>query len=347
LEIWGEDEMNSTAGNAWDNLANKNWIVGFIDANMRGASQVFLQNNPLTGLILLVAIFWGAYAAGNVKVGVGAAAGLVIATSIAILLRADRASMKQGLFGFNGALVGAAVPTFLAHHPTMWIYVVIGAAVSTVVTLAVNKVANTWGVSGSTAPFVFTTWLLLLAAYAFAKVPIASLNAAALPVATTSAATWPSDVSGILARSISQVYLIGNVATGVLFLIAIAVSSVRSAAFAVLGAIVSLIVAVGFGANGVAISAGLYGFSAVLTAIAVGTVLNQPSPRLTLYATLATIFTVIVQAALNVATSPLGIPALTFPYVLTMWIFQLPKADLSRETSRPDRETRTSGRATE
>jgi urea transporter len=165
-----KDEMNGMAGNAWDNLANKNWIAGSIDANLRGASQVFLQNNPLTGLILLVAIFWGAHAAGNPELGLGTVAGLTISTFMAILLRVDRASMKQGLFGFNGILVGVAVPTFLAHHPAMWAYVIIGAAVSTVVTVAVNNVAKTWGVSGSTAPFVFTTWLLLLAAYAFARV---------------------------------------------------------------------------------------------------------------------------------------------------------------------------------
>lgn len=214
----------------------------------------------------------------------------------------------------------------------MWVYVVIGAAVSTVVTLTVTNVVKTWGLSGSTAPFVFTTWLLLLSAYAFAKVPISSMNGAALPVAAISAGAWPSPaaVPGILARSLSQVYLIGNAVTGVLFLIAIAISSLRSASFAVLGAVVSLIVAAGFGANGAAISAGLYGFCAVLTAMAVGDVFNEPSVGVTLFAILATVFTVIVQAALNTALLPIGIPAVTFPYVLTMWLFQLSRADLSR-----------------
>ena len=321
--------------NAWRYLVNKNRIASFIDTNLRGASQVFLQDNALTGLIILVAIFWGAHAARNLEVGFGAVAGLVISTFMAVLLRADQVSLRQGLFGFNGVLVGVAVPIFLAHSPAMWVCVVLGAAVSTVMTLAINNVAKTWGVSGSTAPFVFTTWLLLLAAYAFARVPPVLLNAAALPVAASSPGTWPSDIFGILARSISQVYLIGNAVTGVLFLIAIAISSLRSAVFAALGAVVSLIVAVGFGANGVAIDTGLYGFSAVLTAIAVGAVLNQPSTRVMFYALLAAIFTVIVQAALNTAMSPLGIPALTFPYVLTMWLFQLPGVDLSRRRTTP------------
>lgn len=327
--------MKIMSGGTWCNLARNNCAVGFLDANLRGASQVFLQNNAFSGLLILVAIFWGAKASGNLGIGFGAVVGLVVSTYMAVLLRADPISLQQGLYGFNGILVGVAIPLYLASHASMWIYVVLGSAVSTVVTLAVNKVTEAWGVPGSTAPFVFTTWLLLLGAYGFARVPIASLHAAALPAATTSPSAWPTDVFGILARSISQVYLIGNVGTGVLFLIAIAISSFRSAFFTVIGAIVSLSVAVGFGANGDAIHDGLYGFSAVLTAIAVGAVLNRPSPRVTLYALLATVFTVVVQAALNNALSPLGIPSLTFPYVLAMWLFQFPKADLGMGRNKP------------
>ncbi|WP_202901629.1 urea transporter [Bryobacter aggregatus] len=306
----------------WDDLVARNQVAGYLDANLRGASQVFLQDNPWTGLMILAAIFWGAHAAGNLEVAFGAAAGLVISTFVAILLRADPASIQQGLFGFNGILVGAAIPTYLVSHPAMWVFLVIGAAVSTILTLAISNITQTWGVSGSTAPFIFTTQLLLLAASAFANVPLVPMQGAA-----NAPAIWPSDGFDIVARSISQVHLIGNVVTGVLFLIAIAINSFRSAVFAVLGAIVSLVVAVGFGANSGAISAGLYGYSAVLTAIAVGAVLNRPSTGVTFYAIFAMIFTVIVQAALNTAMAPIGIPALTLPYVLTMWLFQLPKAE--------------------
>lgn len=319
------------ANNAWGDLADRNPVAGFIDVNLRGVSQVFFQNNPLTGLIILGAIFWGVFAARSLDVFYGAIIGLVVGTTMAMLLNADRAAVKQGLFGFNGILLGAAVPTFLADHPTMWAYVVIGAAVSTVVTLAIANVVKTWAVPGSTAPFVLTTWLLLLAAYSFANVPIASLAAPALPVATSTATDMQFSVDvllNILAKNISQVYLVENIVTGVLFVVAIAVSSPRSAAFAVLGSVVSLIVAIAFGAKAGAIGAGLYGFSAVLTAMAVGVVFNQPSVRVTLYAILAAIFTVIVQAALDTAMSPLGIPTLTFPYVMTMWLFLLPKANL-------------------
>ena len=76
-------------------------------------------------------------------------------------------------------------------------------------------------------------------------------------------------------------------------------------------------------------ASGLYGFSAVLTAMAVGSAFEKLSFRAVLYAVVATVFTVVVQAAFNTALSPLGVPPLTFPYVLTMWLFLLPGIDLT------------------
>jgi urea transporter len=316
---------------AWDELSRRNPVVGFADICLRGAGQVFFQNNALTGFIMLAAIFWGGFAAGNLGIACGAVLGLVVATGTATLLNVDRDALQQGLFGFNGVLVGVALPTFLAHPPLLWLYLVIGAAVSTVMTLAIANVFQTWQVPGSTAPFVLTTWLLLLAAYSLSRIPITAMAPHALPstVLTADIPLSSSTLAAILAKNISQVYLIENVVTGILFIVAIALSSLRCAAFALVGSTISLIVAAAFGASGSAINAGLYGFSAVLTAIAVGAVFNTPSIRVTIYAVLATMFTVIAQAALNASMSPLGIPTLTFPYVLTMWLFLLPKVNLT------------------
>jgi urea transporter len=319
------------AENSWDRLAGQNVVAGFVDTCLRGAAQVFFQNNALSGFVILAGVFWGGYAGGHPMVAWGATLGVAVATAMAHLLGAENGALRQGLFGFNGVLVGAALPTFLASHPALWAYVIVGAAVSTVVTLAIANVVKTWLVPGSTAPFVLTAWLLLLAAYSFANVPIAAMGPPALPSPTsapTSANFAAIATLGTLARNVSQVYLVDNIVTGLLFVVAIALSSWRCALFAVLGSVVSVIVAAGFGARPGAIDAGLFGFSAVLTTMAVGAVFNKPSFRVTVYAILAAVFTVIVQAALDTAMAPLGIPTLTFPYVLTMWLFLLPKADL-------------------
>lgn len=320
--------MTRIATVVWDDVARKNVLLGYFDANLRGAGQVFFQDNALTGLIILLAVFWGAHSAGNLNVAIGAVVGLLVCTTTAILLNVDRASLQRGLFGLNGILVGVAVPTFLVNHPMMWAYLTIGAAVSTVVTLAVAEVVNTWGVPGSTAPFVFTTWLLLLGAYSFQNLPVAITGRSqALPIVI---GAHGHVLLGILSKNISQVYLIENVLTGILFVVAIAVNSRRSAVFAIIGSMTSLGVALLFGVEATEVGKGLYGFSAVLTAIALGAVFQQSSFGATLYAILATIFTVVVQAALDKALSPIGIPALTFPFVLTLWIFLLPRAAMAK-----------------
>ncbi len=56
-----------------------------------------------------------------------------------------------------------------------------------------------------------------------------------------------------------------------------------------------MIVAIGMGADPAVVSQGLYGFSPVLTAMAVGVIFLTTSPRVAVYALLATVVTVFVQ----------------------------------------------------
>jgi urea transporter len=67
------------------------------------------------------------------------------------------------------------------------------------------------------------------------------------------------------------------------------------------------------------------GFSPVLTAVALGAVFYKPGLRVALYALVATVFTVVVQGAMNVALAPFGLPTLTGPFVLASWLFLLPR----------------------
>ena len=235
---------------SWKSTTDSNAAIRFIDVNLRGSGQVMFQNNPVTGLLFIVGIGWGAYVANMPAVAIGAVLGLLVSTITAYLLHVDNDSLRSGLMGYNGILVGAALPTFLTVDLLLWIYIVIGAAVSTVAFLAVANVFKTWGVAALTFPFVLVTWFLVLAAYAFNGVPIASMGPPAIPqdIAATAAAVpagtrfW---VDGFL-KGLAQVFLIGNGVTGVIFLIALAASSIWAALFAMLGAAVAVLVAVAF-----------------------------------------------------------------------------------------------------
>ena len=129
---------------------------------------------------------------------------------------------------------------------------------------------------------------------------------------------------GIL-KSITQVFLKGSVLAALLLLVGLAVNSLAAAAFALGGAIVAVVTAHLLGAESDLITGGLMGFSPVLTAIALGTIFYKPGARVVVYALVGTVFTVVVQGAMNVALTPFGIPTLTAPFVLASWLFLLPR----------------------
>ncbi|HEV7763301.1 MAG TPA: urea transporter [Acidimicrobiales bacterium] len=321
--------MTAASSSPWTDAVADNGAVRFVDTVLRGAGQVMFQDNPLTGLLFLAGITWGAIDAGMAEVAVAAVVGLVVATVTAILLDVDRQGLRQGMYGFNGILVGVGAATFLHVDGHVWAYIVVGAAVSTVVMLALANVLKTWGVPALTFPFVLTTWFLVLGAWAFANVEPAGLGPARLPVAPGVGAAdvdlTVSFVAETLFRNVSQVFLINNVATGVIFVVALAVSSRWSAVFAVAGSALALATALVVGAEGTSITSGLFGFSAVLTAIALGSVFYTPGGRVAAFAALGVVFTVVVQGALDAALSPVGIPTFTAPFVVATWLFLLPK----------------------
>ena len=301
--------MNAVAKdspNPWNALASQNPVVHFIDVCLRGAGQVMFQNNPLTGLFFLVGIFWGAYSAHMISVGIGAVLGTIMGTLTAYALRAPRENINMGLHGYNGILVGCALPTFFAATPLLWGYIVAGSIFSTVLMMAVSSMLRTWKVSAMTGPFVITTWFLMLAAYNFGNIQIISLPHPAISVQPAAS----------------------DLFTGILFLIGLAVSSIWAAVFAFVGSIIAICTALILGGGSTAIIAGLFQFSAVLTAIGLGTTFYNPNWRVVCYTFLGTVFTVVAQGALNVLLNVYGIPTLTFPFVVAAWIFLLPNIDL-------------------
>jgi urea transporter len=310
----------------WESISASSGIVRLLDINLRSIGQVMLQNNPLTGLLFLAAITWGSYAAGVPRVAIAGVLAVVVANLTAQWLNADSESLHSGLYGYNGILVGLALATFLSPNALMWVYVVLGASVSVISMLGTANAVKPWGVSSLTFPFVLTTWLLLLATYGFSGLVGAALPAGDVAFQPYEASPLkPIDLLQGVLKSISQVFLKANGVAALLLLAGLAVNSLAAAAFALAGAILAVLAAHLFGAESELITGGLLGFSPVLTAIALGAVFYRPSWRVAIYAMLGTLFTVIAQAALNVALTPLAIPALTAPFVLVTWIFLLPR----------------------
>jgi urea transporter len=321
------------AADSWARMAQRNPAVAVVDTLLRGIGQVMFQNNPLTGLLFLVGIF-----VNSLKFGGVALLGLAASTLAAHLLGADRTLIRNGLFGFNGILVGIGLAFFLEFDFLLAVYIVLGAAVSTIVMMALINLLTPWDMPALTAPFVLTAWLLLFAVYQLgflhpteliaplAPDPEAAVQTELRELATGAGGLTVANLAHGFFRGVGEVMFQDNLLTGVIFLIAILVNSRISAAFAALGSAVALLTALALGGDGFSVYHGLYGFNAVLCAIALGGLFFVLTWKSALYALLAAVFSVPAFAAIAVLLSPIGMPALTAPFVLTTWLFLWPKA---------------------
>ena len=300
-------------------------LFGYVKLLLRGAGQVMFQCNAWTGLFFIAGVFWGAYEAHTPAVAWGALLGLVVSTAGGYILRLPDEDGLQGLWGFNGILVGCAFPTFLGNSVWMWLSLALCAALTVLVREGMNNLMKGWKVNSFTFPFVASTWLFLLAARAMYGLDATQLSTPMLPehLSTGGLLYWNEAVVYWL-RGVSQVFLIDSWVTGALFLIGLLIASRWAALWGAIGSALAIVVASALSTSGSDIAHGLYSFSAVLTAIALATVFYRPCWRSALWAIVGIVVTVVSQAAMNVMLDPLGIATLTAPFCITTWVFLLP-----------------------
>lgn len=314
-----------------ENTNTKNGsVAGVLSGTLCGAGQVMFQKSVWTSLFFLAGIFWGAWIEGRMAVAWGAVAGLIVSTGTGALLGLKSDEGRQGLWGFNGILVGCAFMTFLRPTPLCWLAMLLCAASTVWVRQGLNRVMAPWRVNSFTMPFVLMTWFFLAAAHALKGLPAEGLAVPAFPASFSAAVAegW-LDLVVYGLKGIAQVFLIDSWVTGLLFLIGLALSNGWSAFWAAVASALSLGVILLFQGAGASIAEGLYGFSPVLTGIALGSIFYKPSWRTALWTLLGIILTVFVQAAMNVVLTPVGLPALTAPFCITTWLFLLPLLKLN------------------
>lgn len=297
-----------------------------VSSVLKGAGQVMFQGSAWTGLLFLAGIFWGSYECHTPLVAWGAVVGLIASTLAGYIVGLPDADGEEGLWGFNGILVGCAFPTFLGSTWQMWIALIICSMATTWVRTGFNNVMAPWKVNSLTFPFVFLTWLFLLSA----KV-LPGLDAVALstPALTEPAAAASADLSiGSLViywlKGVAQVFLVDSWVTGIFFLVGLAVCSIWAAVWAGIGSAIALAISIAFHCNPATYSAGLMAFSPVLTGIALGCTFYKPNLRSALWCIMGIIVTVFIQAGMDALVLPYGIPTLTGPFCVATWLFLLP-----------------------
>ncbi|WP_286331960.1 urea transporter, partial [Duncaniella freteri] len=119
----------------------------------RGIGQVMFQNNALSGLFMLIGIFLNSW-----QMGLLALLGNVISNMAAYFSGYKQDDIKNGLYGFNGTLVGIAVGAFLQLSVESFILLVIASAGSTWIAGLFSRQRF---LPGFTAPFILAVWAIL------------------------------------------------------------------------------------------------------------------------------------------------------------------------------------------
>lgn len=300
-------------------------LKGSVRSLLRGSGQVMFQQSAYTGILFLVGIFWGSYASGAPQVAWGALLGLIFSTFAGWILGEHIDDGDDGLWGFNGILVGCAFPTFLQPVPLMWASLICCAMLTTWMRRAFNNVTAQFNINSLTFPFVFLTWVFLLSARVLTATPLTDTDSPALIIHIGGQLDW--SVGAFLVywlKGISQVFLINNWVTGIFFLIGLGICNIWAAVYAAGSSALALIIAVLFGADPADITAGLFGFSPVLTGIALGTVFYKVNWKSAIWTAAGVIATVFIQAGMDALMAPWGMPTLTGPFCVATWLFLLP-----------------------
>ena len=263
----------------------------------RGIGQVMFQNNALSGLLMLIGIFLNSW-----QMGILALSGNIISTLTAHFSGYGRDDIKNGLYGFNGTLVGIAVGVFMELSLGSLLLMVVAACISTWIARLLNLQRS---LPGFTAPFILSVWMLLgFCSWIMPDILLVS--------DTVTDATQGINYFQTFSFGIGQVMFQGNIWTGLLFLIGILINSRTAAFYTVIGALFPIPLAILLGIDAETLNMGLMGYNGVLCAIALG--------DRTLKSLVWDSCSVLLSTRLQIIGMNLEITTLTAPFVVSVWI---------------------------
>jgi len=253
-----------------------------------------LQKSIVTGLFFALGI-----GLNSPIMLIGASIAICAALISTQFFQLSLASSQLGIYGFNAALVSMAIFYFLPLTLfSFTLTILAGMFTFVVMRLMQQKFAN---IPVFTFPFIITTWIVLI------LIEVLAINVEKQPFTAASS----GDVY-IIMRTIAQVMFQDYWLSGAVFIAGLLLHSVKVAAWAVIGAVIALIIARVLNFSEDWLVMGLYGFNASLTAIAL-------SARYT-----KKLWPVLLGIALSVLLTKLfeyiTIPMLTTPFVLASWI---------------------------
>ncbi|XP_043678446.1 urea transporter 2-like isoform X3 [Vespula pensylvanica] len=281
-------------------LAEKNkpiWIpLQLLDALLRGYGQVAFANNPLSGLLIVIAL--GATAP---KILAFSAATGFLGLLLSMLMKDSQHVIENGLTVFNPLLIGALscglVPNFYGEFDAFsYLLILIGTIISFVESLQIESIDN---------------------ATSDARTDDASFIAENV---TDVNVDWGMVFRGMVVSS-SQLFSVDNVVAGAVIYLAVLIYSPATAGFSFAGVFIGTLAGLELGAPHNEVFTGLWGFNCFLTGAALGGNLFVINIQTAVATLVAIVYTVVLQYVLRIIFGKIGLPFLTLPFVISTSLF--------------------------
>lgn len=301
--------------NAWKRLCSQNIVLEIIDATLSGFAQIAFNDNSFSGLLLIAVT-----AIGSPIQAVSGVWGALIATLTAYLIGVPKGLIRCGLYGFNAALAGVAIPLLVFPGQGITVSLLLFTALAAIgcvfMSAALGSFFGKWGSTALALPYCVTLLLLVPASVLITTMDVTRAAPAVIELSVAQAGWTGLEFFTATLAGIAQVLWVERPVCGILYLIALLPASRLDVVNSVVGAVAGTAVAVALGLPKDAIILGLYGYNGVLL-MKVFTRGFAFSRRSYLMAVCAAGATSLIAAGLKVIFAPLGLSSfLAFPYAL-------------------------------
>ncbi|NJI12638.1 urea transporter [Staphylococcus agnetis] len=285
---------------------------------LKNISQVVLLENVWTGLLILIALWIGDW-----KVGLAAMIGSAISLVTAPWFGYTREEIHAGLAGFNSVLVAIGLTIFMVMTWQTVMVCLIATIIAMPLAKSMQTVLRRYQLPELTTPFVLVTWMVLLMNQQFAFL---KSTVKVLPLKHTATIDVTQPLHPVIAffNSMSQIFLVENVVSGILIIIAFFIASRWTGFFVIIANVLSMLFVYVLGTDAIAFSHGLLGYNIILTVIAVAVTFRSLTRyHRYLILVLVIVLTPMIYGATATLLEPFGIPILTLPFIIVTWILLL------------------------
>ncbi|XP_034712197.1 urea transporter 1 [Etheostoma cragini] len=302
-------------------MQEKLFVLQLVVWGLRGVTRVILANNPLSGALILAALYW----ASPWQALLGTL-GVLASTLTAVLMGQDSAEVSGGLHGFNGMLVSLLMGGFSSAGDWYWWLLLpacLGSATCVFLSSGLSPVFERWDLPVGVFPFNIIIVLYLLCTGP--DNPYYPHHPATPPGLLEPNGTELIAVEVMLGipLGVGQIFACGALGPSLLILGAVLLYSPLLAAHALLGSAVGTLVGLSMAVHHDLLYSGLAGFNGALGCMTVGGLYFTFSWRTHLFAIASAFLSAYADVALGNLLGTVGLPACSWAATLTATLMLL------------------------